>query len=269
MTTAFAPKYAIGDKFYAATTKTERRKLDCPDCLGEKSFKVVAPSGDEFSMNCPRCSGDTWMRDVPDLTFNHHVAEVIADEIKGYCVNEYGEVGVRYRGSRLNVPEGDMIVDEATARAKAEVMAAELNDKAEATPVRIHHKALGNLKLREATLDTFKNGLYDSWGAFRHLREAVDEVIGNEDGGYGSRSDIVSYLEDRLGTTHRYEFVFKGFTRAMEAVVALVHADEEASPVILANLREQWKALPEQAQAVWTPNDRIATDWSGKPCPTY
>lgn len=269
MTTTFAPKYAIGDKFYAASTKSERRSLDCPDCLGEKSFKVIAPSGDEFSMECPRCSGSTWLRDVPDLSYNHHVAEVIADEIKGYCVNEYGEAGVKYRGNRLSVSESEMIVDEAVALALAEEKAAVLNAKAETEPKRIHHKALGNLKLREATLDTFKNGLYDSWGAFRHLREAVDEVIENEDGGYGSRSDIISHLEDQLGTTHRYEFVFKGFTRAMEAVVALVHADEEASPVILANLREQWKALPEQAQAVWTPSGRVAVDWSGKPCPTY
>lgn len=269
MTTAIAPKYAIGDKFYYASTKSERRQMDCPDCLGEKSFKVIAPSGDEFTMDCPRCSGSTWIRDVPDLTYNFHVAEVIADEIKGYCVNEYGEAGIKYRGSRLNVSEGEMIVDEAVALERAEKLAAAQNAKAETEPKRIHHKTLGSLKLREATIDQFKNGLYDSWGAFRHLREAVDGVIQNEDHSYGSRSDIVEFLEDQLSTGHRYEFVFKGFTRAMEAVVNLVHADDETAPAILASLREQWKALPEQAQAVWTPNDRIKTDWSGKPCPTY
>lgn len=269
MTATITPKYNIGDKFYFARTKTEQRRMDCPDCLGERQFKVLAPSGDEFTMDCPRCSGSTWLRDVPELTYRFHVADVVVDEVKGYCVNEYGEDGIKYRGSLLNVAEDAMITDEAVAQAQAEALAEELNAKAEAEPARIHHKFLAGLKLKEATVEQFKNGLYDSWGAFRHLREAVDEVIENEDGGFRSRDEIVTHLEGQLSTTHRYEFVFKGFTRAMEAVVALVHADDSAAPAILSALREQWKLLPEQAQTVWTPSDRIKTDWSGKPLPTF
>lgn len=269
MSTQITPKYNIGDKFYYPSTDRETRKMDCPDCLGEKLFKVTAPSGDEFTTECPRCSGNTWVRDVPSLSYDHHVAKVICDTITGYCVNEYGEAGVKYRGGRLSVSEADLIADEATALSLAEKKAAELNAKADAEPVRIHHKHLGSLKLKEASHDQFKSGLYESWSAFRHLRETVDSIIENEGSDYDSRSKIVQSLEDQLSTTHRYDFVFEGFTRAMEAVVALVNADDENAPAILDALREQWAKLPDQAQRAWVPNERIATDWSGEPCPTY
>lgn len=269
MSTVVTPKYAIGDAFYAPSTDREKRTYPCPDCLGEKEFKVIAPSGDEYTLDCPRCSGSTWLRDVPSLTYDHHVPKVITDTITGYCVNEHGEVGVKYRGNRLSVKEGEMITDEAVAFNAAEAKAAELNAKAEVDPVRIHHKKLGGLQLREASHEQFKSGLYDSWSSFRFLRELVDEIIEDSDHSYGSRSSIVEALEDKLQNSHRYEFIFKGFTRAMEAVVALVNADDEKAPEILAALRAQWAELPEQTQNAWQPNARIATDWSGKPCPTY
>lgn len=265
-----APKYAIGGKFYIPSTKTEQRKRDCPDCLGEKLFKVISPAGDEFSLNCPRCSGDTWVRDVPSLIYNHHVATVGEHEIAGYCVNEWGEAGIQYRSrSGHSVKEADLITSKEVAEEAAEAMAALANAKAEKEPVRIHHDNLGNLKLREAALDQFKYGLYDSWSAFRNLRETVDEIIQSDSYDYSDREKIVEALEDQLSQTHRYDFVFKGFTRAMEAVVALVNADPAAEPEVLQALRDQWSKLPEQAQQVWKPHDKIAKDWSGNALPTF
>jgi hypothetical protein len=266
---SLAPKFNVGDTFYVASTDRERRKLDCPDCLGEKVFRVVAPSGDEFTLDCPRCSGNTWVRDVPSLEYDHHIPKVRSDVIVGYCVNEWGEQGIQYRGKSHTVKESALVTDEAIALKNAETLAASLNAKDAADPVRIHHKALGSLKLKEAVLETFKSGLYDSWSAFRYLREGVDEIIENESRDYGDRESIVSSLEDRLSQTQRYEFVFKGFTRAMEAVVALVNADADKEAEILTALREHWSKLPEQAQEAWQPSERIAHDWSGKPCPTY
>lgn len=265
------PKYAIGDKFYIATTETEQRTLDCPDCLGEKAFKVIAPSGDEFTSACVRCSADSWVRDVPSLVYCHHVPKVIECEIGGYCVNEYGENNIKYKAesSGYSVEETALVADRAVAEAAADALAATKNAEAEATPERIHHKHLGSLKIKEASLDQFKNGLYDSWGAFRHLRREVDAIIENESYDYSSRDGIVSALEDTLSTTHRYDFVFKGFTRAMEAVVHLVNAEPEDEQAVLTALRERWKSLPEDAQKAWHPHDKIKTDWSGTPLPVY
>lgn len=270
MSVAIAPKYALGTQFYAPTTDREARTLDCPDCLGERTFRVIAPSGDEFTLECPRCSGGYRLSDVPSLRYDVHVPRVRSDEITGYCVNEYGKEGVRYRGKSLSADEADIITDPDVAMRCAEELAAKYNAEADNEPVRIHLKSLGQLPLKEATLDQFKNGLYDSWGAFRHLREVVDEVIENKDEySYNERDKIVEALEECLSSTHRYDFIFKGFTRAMEAVVALVNADEEQTPEVLANLRNHWSMLPEDAQKAWQPPASIATDWSGKPCPTY
>lgn len=269
MTTIIAPKLNIGDTFYCASTERELRELPCPDCLGEKLFKVLAPSGDEFAMDCPRCSGNSRLRDVPSLKFDVLIPKVLTDEIVSYCVNEYGEQGVKYRGRRFSVSEAEIITDEVTAKQKADQIAAKANAELDAEPKRIHHKNLGGLELREAAQSQFENGLYDGWSCFRYLRETVDEIIEDEGSEYGSRSEIVHALEERLSTTHRYDFVFKGFPRAMEAVVALVNAGEAEQPAILQALREQWAKLPEAIQKTWQPNERIATDWSGKTCPTY
>lgn len=264
------PKYAIGTKFFVPTTDRETKQINCPDCLGEKSFKVTAPSGDEFTMDCPRCIGSYRLSEVPSLRFDAHTPRVRADEITGYSVNEYGKEGVRYRGKSLSVEEDEIITDEATAYKRAEELAAQRNVATEKAPERIHLKRLGELPLREATIDQFKNGLYESWSAFRHLRETVDEIIANEDGySFQNREAIVEALEDSLSTTHRYDFVFKGYTRAMEAVVALVNADDQTAPKILTALRERWAALPEDAQRAWQPPESIKTDWAGEPCPTY
>lgn len=271
MTTAIAPRFNVGDTFYIPSYDSERRSQACPDCLGERSFKVTAPSGDEFTMDCPRC-GDSGYRliDVPSLVFSYHVPKVIPDVIVGYCVNEWNEVGIRYKGKRGgSVKEDELITDEATALEKATRLAEEMNAKVEAEPKRIQHKKLANLPIRELVIDQFKSGLYDSWSAFRHLREVCDAIITNEAHLYGSRDDIVSSLEDVLNNTHRYDFVFKGFTRAMEAVVALVNASGATEAEILAALRKHWSAMPEAAQKVWHPTPGVAKNWDGTSCPTF
>ena len=270
MTTVTAPRYNIGDKFFIPTTKTEKRRLDCPDCLGEKKFKVIAPSGDEFTMDCPRCNANSYTRDIPSLDFTVYEADVLEREITSYTVNAYGKQGVEYRSQSGHVVEESSLIDNFdAAMAAAKILAADQNEKAAATPERMQKMELGSRKLHEATLDQFKSGLYASWSAFRHLRETVDEIIADESSEYDTRSQIVEALEEKLSSTMRYTFIFEGFTRAMEAVVALAAADEEDVPAIAENLRKQWRALPEAAQKAWTPHDKIATDWSGEPCPTY
>lgn len=50
-------KYSIGDVVWYATTTTERKQHPCPDCLGTREWKAIAPSGREYKFACPRCGG--------------------------------------------------------------------------------------------------------------------------------------------------------------------------------------------------------------------
>lgn len=49
-------KYAIGDKVFYAGLRTAKRRRECPDCKGERTWKAVSPAGQEYSFSCPRCS---------------------------------------------------------------------------------------------------------------------------------------------------------------------------------------------------------------------
>jgi hypothetical protein len=262
------PKYNIGDTFYIAGTENERRSHPCPDCLGTKKFKVITPAGGEFTTDCARCvrgySGDK----MPSLIYAFYTPKVTARVIKGYCVNDWGKQGIKYSSDGYSVEEESLITDEAVAQAKAQSMADKANADAAITPERLKIDHFAQLPIDTARDDMFKNGLYDSWSSFRWLREGVDEVIGDE-GENMSASEIRESLQERLSDTMRYNFVFKGFTRAMEIVVRAINASDDELPAILHALRECWKALPESAQTAWEPTEKHQPRYSSEPCPAF
>lgn len=49
-------KFSIGDVVYFATTTTERKTHECPDCLGTRKWKAISPAGTEYTFDCPRCT---------------------------------------------------------------------------------------------------------------------------------------------------------------------------------------------------------------------
>jgi len=263
------PKHKIGDVFFIPSTTTENASHPCPDCLGEKLLKVTSPAGDDFTLDCPRCGdGHYSLRDVPSLRYHVAKPTVRRCVITGYSVNEWdSRPGVSYKSSGHSVNEADMITDEAVALEKAQALADAQNARNEATPERIKQAHFGNLPLKEAALDQFKNGLYDAWAAFRHLREGVDELLEDENE-HLSAGEIRDRLRETVETTMRYDFVFKGFTRVMETLVKLVNTEGEDQAGILAVLRERFKALPVEAQQVWTPT-HPKSRWLGEEIPTF
>lgn len=262
------PKHKIGDKFYIAGTKRENRKHDCPDCLGEKVFKVTSPAGGEYTLECPRCGDRYGLRDVPSLRHSVYSPDVTECVISGYSVNEWAEKGVTYRSARgYTVPEGKVITDPEVAMMQAKLLAAKQNEEAEQKPEVMAIKHFAGIELKEAVSDQFKTGLYDAWASYRHMREVVDDLI-SEEQEHLSASDIRDSLRDVIECTHKYDFVFKGFTRAMETVVKLVSSDDVETPNILALLRQRWADLPEQAQGVWEPSFP-KSKWLGDDVPTF
>jgi hypothetical protein len=54
--TTITTKYSEGEAVYFGTTISEKRKHDCPDCLGDKKWKVTSPAGTDYTFQCPRCT---------------------------------------------------------------------------------------------------------------------------------------------------------------------------------------------------------------------
>lgn len=49
-------KYSVGDVVFYASTYDVIKQHPCPDCKGSRQWKAVAPSGQEYTFGCPRCS---------------------------------------------------------------------------------------------------------------------------------------------------------------------------------------------------------------------
>jgi hypothetical protein len=263
------PKYNIGDTFYIPSTSSERRSHPCPDCLGAKKFTVTTPAGSEFTTDCARCVRNYSGKEMPSLVYAFYTPVVLSRTINGYSLNDWNKPGFTYKSSEGNtVHENDLIAEEATAMRIAQASADAANAKAEATPERLKMDHFANLPIDTASDDLFKNGLYDSWSSFRWLRGEIDDIIG-EEGESLSAAEIREGLQEKLSDAMRYDFVFKGFTRAMETVVRVVNADDAELPEALSVLKARWQALPEAAQAAWEPTEKHQPRWSSEPCPAY
>ena len=50
------PKFEIGQKVINVRVTWSEEKKKCSDCLGSAEWKVIAPSGEEWSVPCNTCS---------------------------------------------------------------------------------------------------------------------------------------------------------------------------------------------------------------------
>lgn len=55
MTDLPVPKYKIGDTVFCASRLRQCKKIQCPDCLGQKAWSVTAPSGEAWETACGTC----------------------------------------------------------------------------------------------------------------------------------------------------------------------------------------------------------------------
>jgi hypothetical protein len=55
MTDLPTPKYKIDDTVFCASRLRQCKKVQCPDCLGHKTWSVTAPSGETWETVCGTC----------------------------------------------------------------------------------------------------------------------------------------------------------------------------------------------------------------------
>lgn len=54
---------SIGDTVFVPHITTKEVEVECPDCLGEKLWTILMPSGQSRTIDCPRCQGgkELWL----------------------------------------------------------------------------------------------------------------------------------------------------------------------------------------------------------------
>jgi len=91
-------KYSLGDVAYRIATSTDRQWEVCPDCIGQRKWFVVLPSGEELFIRCPTCeSGYESLGVVYDYAAVGSVDAVVIRSIE--VVDNDGLTCVRYNSA--------------------------------------------------------------------------------------------------------------------------------------------------------------------------
>lgn len=187
-------KYGIGDVVWHATTVSETKSRDCPDCKGERKWSVTSPAGGEYSIACPRCSARFMNDRELSLKYQAHVPHARRLTIGSVKYDSHGhfaeaaprkeymcvETGV---GGGNVYREDSLFETEEEALAAAEKLAEIVNTE---TPyiVKAYDKALeiSDYQLEHAALKLAKDQL-SRWGGylwnvgdlFSEINEASDK----------------------------------------------------------------------------------------------
>lgn len=177
-------KYAIGDVVWHANTNSEKKRRDCPDCLGAKKWAITSPAGGEYSIACPRC----WTSYMSDRDLSLEYAQFVGNARKlnigsvRHDSHNFGEgAKTEYMCLETGIGNGsiyrehDLFSTEEEAQAVAEIKAAKLNKDTDWV-VKLYNKTLEisdyqldaagihaakEMKSRWASLAWNVNGLFD------------------------------------------------------------------------------------------------------------
>lgn len=192
--TIIETKYGIGDVVWHATTVSEAKTRDCPDCNGERKWSVTSPAGGEYSIACPRCAA-SFMNDR-DLSLKYqahvpHARRLTIGSVKydshGYFSEpeprkEYMCVETGVGGGNV-YREDSLFLTEEEALLAAEKLAAIVNSetpyivKAFDKTLEISDYQLDNaaLKLAKDQLSRWGGMLWNVGDLFSEINEAPDK----------------------------------------------------------------------------------------------
>lgn len=141
-------KFKIGDVVFRGSTLTTKKQIPCPDCKGERKWRVVSPAGKEYEFACPRCKSgykserglslDYWSHEptVERMTIGSVRTDTHAENPVEYMCNETGV------GSGSVYKEKDFFTSREEAVAHAKILASTRNEKTDGTIVDNYNRAL-------------------------------------------------------------------------------------------------------------------------------
>lgn len=180
------PKFNIGDRVFTAFTHQTMRQLPCPDCLGNKTWRVISPAGKESTTPCPRC--ESHYHGLPSLNVPHVEASVRSLTIGSIQINtaDYDHAPVKYMcretgvGSGSVYEENDLFLDEAEATRVAEAKAEAETQKANDQPQAIEAIRFSYLRIDAACYEALRSAVFHSWYAYQNLMEKLTDYLSDD-----------------------------------------------------------------------------------------
>lgn len=128
-------RFKIGDRCFAATATTKAKRVQCPDCLGERVWACSLPSGEQLNIQCPTCHyGWDGSTGFVDGTWEG-IAEVIHGTVGSVRVDTGARAGeqVVYMLEETGVGTGRAYYDRDVFSAREDAEAAAATKASEAT----------------------------------------------------------------------------------------------------------------------------------------
>lgn len=204
------PKYRNGQTVFRASEVSSVQQLQCPDCLGTRKWRAVAPSGAEYEASCQRCSGRTDLPSLNHVVWHPSVDRLTIGSIRIDTAENFS--GSRHResvsymcretgiGSGTIYYESQLFETEDEARQAATVKAAAHNVEERSKPERIEQLRISYLTIKDATLDECRSAIWNSWYRYRNLRENMEEFLEGD----SSVEDLRSNIEYELDFDKKY-----------------------------------------------------------------
>lgn len=192
-------KYSVGDVVYFASYQSENKSHPCPDCKGERAWKVISPAGQEYKTPCPRCSTSYQSDRSLSLTYSAFapfVRKLTIGSIQFNTAAGAHDEGARYMCRETGVGSGS-IYDEAKlfeteeeAATASEVLCREMNSTVQWV-VELYNKSLelSDYQLESAKIQEAKNMELRSRSMLYGLEALFEEIEEAE-----SKEDILDCI---------------------------------------------------------------------------
>lgn len=183
------PRFHIGQTVWIGYVHDTQEQLPCPDCLGQRTWRVTLPSGEAHDVPCQRCTDRYSGAEVPLIaiadwkacTRQLTIGSVRIDTAAGTSSFDRHPVSYMCRetgvGSGSTYYELDVFGTEAEAFASAQAQVAQNRAKrdAQASVKVARHLALRPLVT--ALKEYQRSEVWSSWYAYRRLKDDIEELL--------------------------------------------------------------------------------------------
>ena len=176
------PRFNIGQVVYTAYPELKKVFVDCPDCQGTKKWKISTPAGEEFEVNCQRCSGG-YLR-VAVHSYLEPSAYVVECTIGSMELNTWAgscsqDGHYKYMCKESGIGSGSVYYENALfpTREAAELHAALLIEKQKADPRSIINQT-NNVERKEISYYTLENAkIAEANAAARETARKLERLL--------------------------------------------------------------------------------------------
>jgi hypothetical protein len=187
MMTTITTKYSEGETVYFASTVSEKRKHDCPDCLGKKEWGVTSPSGTDYTFQCPRCAAPYMHNSSLSLAYQAYVPsaqKLTIGSVQFNTATTAWDKGARYMCYETGIGSGAVYNEEAlfyTESAALEYAAHKAEEQNLTIPniVNRYNETLkvSDYQLCNAMIVDAKKQISDSQSLLYNLQELQNDII--------------------------------------------------------------------------------------------